>query len=99
MKALIRAVTSRNWRCHQRSLFFQKLLEEIKEPMGCTNGDFKALCHDMAATIPFYPGDKELKVPIKKFFLSPFQVHITRIGWKYEVTLYDGDKIILQYKK
>lgn len=102
LKALIRAMTSRNWRCHRRSLFFQNLLKEIKEPIDFTDGNFKALCHDMAATIPFYPGDRELNVPINNFFKSPFRIHITRIGWKwkYKVTLHkDNDEIILQYEK
>jgi len=96
LKALIRIFTTRDWRCHRRRIFFEKLFEDLKEVRNekdnvigyikYTSLSYRLSCHDIAASVPFYPFDKEFSIDIGKYFakqerqtlFSKLDVKITR---------------------
>ena len=80
LKFLWRTVIPRDWRCHKRRVFFEALLEPLKEirnkygdhVSGYVQYDessFRLACHEMAADISFYPFEEMSYIDVGEFFI------------------------------
>jgi hypothetical protein len=80
LKFMNRYFTTRNWRCHKRRVFFERLFEPLKEirdkhgnhVSGYVQYDessFRLACHEMAADISFYPFEERSYINVGEFFI------------------------------
>ena len=110
LKFVLRLVIPRNWRCHGRRVFFERLFEDIKEVkdrrgsyvsgyIRYTELSYNLTCHEMAANIPFYPFDKRSYINIGKFFADKWpQSHYFELRARI-IRLTSLWKLILGYGK
>ena len=79
LKFVIRYLTTRNFRCHRRRVFFESLFESLKEVKDKSGNrvsgyvqydesSFRRACHKMAAKISFYPFEERSCINVGEFF-------------------------------
>ena len=68
LRFVVRLIIPRNYRCHKRRIFFEKLFENLREVrdgtgnhvsgyIQCNESSYRNVCHDLAADISYYPFD------------------------------------------
>lgn len=83
LKFIARNFTPRDWRCHKRRIFFEKLFEDLKEKkdengnhvsgyIQSDSSSYREACHEMAAEVSYYPFEKRSYIYIGEFFGSTF---------------------------
>ena len=81
LKLVNRYLTTRNFRCHRRRVFFESLFESLKEVKDKSGNrisgyvkydesSFTRACHEMAAKISFYPFEERSYINVGKFFIE-----------------------------
>jgi len=57
LKTVIKSISSRNWRCHRRRVFYQRLFKDILS---------KSECRNLAGEVSYFPFELIKQVPIGK---------------------------------
>lgn len=81
LKLVNRYLTTRNFRCHRRRVFFESLFESLKEVKDKSGNriagyvqydesSFRRACHEMAAEVPFYPFEERSYIDVGEFFIE-----------------------------
>jgi hypothetical protein len=92
LNSLVQTITTRDYRCHRRRVFYQRLFKGILS---------KSQCHDLAGMIPYYPTKQKKEIPIGEVstnFAENTVANVSRISpfWtlffgfgKFDVTIND----------
>ena len=78
LKNVVQAISSRNWRCHRRRIFFQRIFKGLLS---------KSECHKLAGKVSYFPFEPTKQIPIgevSRDFSDDTQAIVHRIypAWK-----------------